>query len=105
MRALLAFVLVAASCDLDPRCQGKCDPATEVCSAGEGCAFLQNGNPNPFGEADRYTCIALPTRCTDDRTCACVLCDDDTQEDCVNVGTCSDPVDDDAPVLFVSGCE
>lgn len=108
--AALFVVSLATSCTRpDPQCQGKCDALTEVCVAQLGCAFLQNGNPNPFGEADSYSCIALPERCSEEQTCDCVACsgEADDPDDCLIAplgGGCSEPVDD-GPVQFVHGCE
>ena len=107
LTALFAIPFAASCARPDPQCQGKCDALTEVCLAQLGCAFLQNGNPNPFGEGDSYSCIALPDRCSDERTCDCAQCSGDETEDCVPAGAgpgCSEPVDD-GPVLFVRGCE
>lgn len=111
MRLIFLSVVVALSAAClrpDPQCQGKCDHLAEVCQASLGSAFLQNGNPNPFGEDDSYSCLPLPDRCIDERTCDCVICedDDDVRQDCLLVplaGGCSDPVDQ-GPVLLASGC-
>ena len=101
----LAFVVTGCARP-DPQCQGQCDPLTEVCVAQLGCAFLQNGNPIPWGEGDSYSCRPLAERCSEDRTCECVTCAalEERPADCEVATSCQEPVDD-GPVMLVFGCE
>lgn len=63
MRIRSLLVLIAAgftSCEPSPsRCAELCDPSTEFCLVTIGCRFLQNGDPNLFGEEDSYSCAPI----------------------------------------------
>jgi hypothetical protein len=107
MRSLLVLIVLGfASCEpSQSRCAELCDPSTEFCVVTIGCRFLQNGNPNPFGEADRYRCAPIPDRCANEQTCDCVTCADDPDAtDCFRLGGCGE-ASIDAPMTFTFGCE
>jgi len=100
----LWLVFAQACAGQDEQCQELCDATSEMCVIQEACRFLQNGNPTPF-ETDRYSCMALPARCSGERTCDCVQCRGAQEEDdCLRAAGCAEPVDD-GPVILRFGCE
>lgn len=79
----------------------QCDAATEVCRLQRGCRFLQNGNPNPFGEPDSVRCEPLPPACVVTDGCPCALCPEgEVNDTCAPMAECID-----GAVIEEHGCE
>lgn len=88
--AVAGLLLAGALTGCDDPC-AQCDARTESCEVTHGCAFLQNGNPNPLGEPDRATCRPLPVGCVETDGCACAVCPPDGDGDaCVSQAACGE---------------
>lgn len=98
---VIAATLVLQACEPTP-CTD-CDPERQFCQVGEGCRFLQNGNPNVLGEPTTYRCLDLPDACLAERTCECLLCGPaaDRVGECGGLGECGD----EPMVTQTFGCE